>query len=244
LIPHIIHYCWFGKNKMPEVAIECINTWKKYFPEWEIKEWNEENYDLSGIPYITDAYRLGKWAFVSDLVRLDVLYRYGGIYLDIDVEFIKPLPKSYLDFKGFMGFEYTNAIAPGLIFGVEKENSFVKRILDSYEGERFYYNKNGIYKTINMRITDALTEDGLVRNGQKQVVDEFHIFPSEYFCGYNTDIHEPEITSNTICWHHYLGSWSNPSVKTRMQKLIKKVIGKKNYSKVIAIKKWLKNNWG
>ena len=143
MISKIIHYCWFGKNEKPQVVINCIDTWSKFFSDWKIIEWNEDNYDLSGNKYIEDAYKLKKWAFVSDIVRLDVLYRYGGIYLDTDVEFIKPLPTSYLNFKGFMGFEYTNIIAPGLIFGVEKENLFIKEILDSYMNERFYYNKNG-----------------------------------------------------------------------------------------------------
>ncbi len=233
MIPKIIHYCWFGKEKMPEVAIECIKTWKKFFPDWKVIEWNEDNYDLSEIQYIKDAYSLKKWAFVSDLVRLDVLYRYGGIYLDIDVEFIKPLPANYLNFKGFMGFEYTYTIAPGLIFGVEKENSFIKEILDSYVNERFYYNKNGIYKTINLRITDALEKKGLVKNNQYQIIDGFHIFPSEYFCGYNTDIREPEITEKTICWHHYLGSWSDPSLKMKTQDVLKKTIGVDNYKKIL-----------
>ena len=233
MIPKIIHYCWFGRNCKPQVALECIETWKKYFYGWKIIEWNEDNYDLSGNPYIEDAYKLQKWAFVSDLVRLDVLYKYGGIYLDIDVDFIKPLPDCFLDYKGFMGFEYTSTIAPGLIFGVEKNNVFVKKILDSYKGERFYYNKNGIYKTINTRITEALIEQGLVKNNKYQVVGDFHIFPSEYFCGYNTDIREPEITEKTICWHHYLGSWSNPSIKMKVQDCIKKIIGIKNYKKLL-----------
>lgn len=233
MIPKVIHYCWFGRNEKPQVALECIKIWKKYFPGWKIIEWNEDNYDLSGIQYIEDAYKLKKWAFVSDLVRLDVLYKYGGIYLDIDVDFLKPLPDVFLNYKGFMGFEHTKTIAPGLILGVEKNNSFVKMILDSYDGERFYYNKNGIYKTINTRITEALLEQGLIKNNKYQVVGDFHIFPSEYFCGYNTDIREPEITENTICWHHYLGSWSNPSIKMKLQDCLKKMIGVKNYKRLL-----------
>lgn len=233
MIPKVIHYCWFGRNEKPQVVLECISTWRKFFPGWKIIEWNEDNYDLSGIQYIEDAYKLKKWAFVSDLVRLDVLYKYGGIYLDIDVDFIKPLPDVFLSYKGFMGFEYTKTIAPGLIFGVEKNNSFVKMILDSYDGERFYYNKNGIYKTINTRITEALCKQGLIRNNKYQVVGDFHIFPSEYFCGYNTDIREPEITENTICWHHYLGSWSNYSTKMKLQDWLKKIIGVENYRRLL-----------
>ncbi|OUP22364.1 hypothetical protein B5F29_01080 [Lachnoclostridium sp. An196] len=233
MIPQIIHYCWFGKNKKPQIAVDCIETWKHFFPGWEIIEWNEDNYDLTSIPYIDDAYKLKKWAFVSDLVRLDVLYRYGGIYLDVDVEFIKCLPEEFLNYRGFMGFEHTKTIAPGLIFGVEKEDIFIKQVLESYEGEHFYYNKNGIYKTINTRITNALVEMGLVKNNEYQVVDGFHIFPSEYFCGYNTDIREPEITDKTICWHHYLGSWSNPSLKIRLQDILKKIVGVNNYKKIL-----------
>lgn len=240
MIPHIIHYCWFGRNTKPQIAIECISTWKKFFEGWEIKEWNEDNYDLSGIPYIEDAYRLKKWAFVSDYVRLDVLYKYGGIYLDIDVEFIKPLPEGYLNYRGFAGFECTGVVSPGLIFGVEKGNELIGKVVDSYKNDRFQYNKNGIYKTINMRITEILEHDGLKRNGEYQVIDEIHIFPSEYFCGYDTDIREPLITEKTICWHHYLGSWSQNSVKIKMQDALKNFIGKDNYKKLILLKRKIK----
>lgn len=228
-IPRIIHYCWFGKNEKPDIVIDCINSWRRFFVGWKIIEWNESNYDLESIQYAKDAYMLGKWAFVSDVVRLDVLYRYGGIYLDVDVEFIKPLPECLLETVGFMGFEYTNTIAPGLIFGVEKRNPFVCKILLSYENEHFCINKNGIYRTINMRITDALEAEGLRKNGEYQVVLGFHILPAEYFCGYNTDIREPEITEKTICWHHYLSSWQSKSLKTRIQDRIKKFIGIRNY---------------
>jgi len=244
MIPKNIHYCWFGKGNKPEIAIECIRTWKKYFPDWEIIEWNEDNYGLSGTQYIEDAYKLKKWAFVSDLVRLDVLYKYGGIYLDIDVEFIKPLPDLFLQYHGFCGFEHTSTIAPGLIFGVEKGNKFIKSVLDSYAGERFFYNKNGIYKTINTRITEEFLKQGLIKNNTHQIINGFHIYPSEYFCGYNTDIREPEITEKTICWHHYLGSWSNPSLKMKMQDNLKLIIGVNNYKKLLYFVRRIKKNEG
>lgn len=237
MIPKIIHYCWFGNNSKPEVALKCIETWKKYFPGWKIIEWNEDNYDMGANQYLIDAYEAKRWAFVSDIARLDILYQYGGIYLDIDVEFLKPLPEKYLEYEGILGFEYTHTIAPGLIMGVEKQNLFVKKILDSYIGERFYVNKDGWYKTINTRITDELVKDGLIKDNTFQVVDGFHIFPSEYFCGYNTDVREPEITENTICWHHYLSSWSNSSFKMRFQNILKKLIGVNNYKKLLNIKR-------
>lgn len=235
MIPQIIHYCWFGKNPIPDMAKKCIDSWKVYFPDWEIVEWNEDNYDITKYRYCEDAYELKKWAFVSDVARLDVLYEYGGIYLDIDVEFIKPLPKEYLNYKGICGFECTGIIAPGLIFGVEKNNEFVKEILDSYKNERFVISTNGFYNTINLRINGKFEEAGLISNNKYQIIEGFHVFPSEFFCGYDTDIREPDITENTICWHHYLGSWSSPSTKMKLQDLLKKVIGKKLYKKLLLL---------
>ena len=240
MIPKVIHYCWFGRNPKPELVNKCIDSWRRFLPDFEIKEWNEDNYDVNQNQYIRDAYAIKKWAFVSDFARLDILYRYGGIYLDIDVEFIKPLPDEYLNYKGFTGFEYTGVVNPGLIFGVEKGNELIGKVVDSYKNDRFKYEKSGIYKTINTRITEMLESDGLVRNGTHQVINGIHIFPSEYFCGYDTDIREPLITDKTICWHHYLGSWSNPSAKMKAQDALKKIIGKNNYKKLILLKRKIK----
>ena len=91
MIPKIIHYCWFGRNPLPQSAIKCINSWKKFFPDYEIKEWNEQNFDVNIIPYTSEAYQAKKYAFVSDYARMWVLYNYGGIYFDTDVEVIKPM---------------------------------------------------------------------------------------------------------------------------------------------------------
>ena len=120
-------------------------------------------------------------------------------------------------------------------------NEFIKKILDSYINEHFYINNKGWYKAINTRITEQFEMDGLKKNNQLQIIDGFHIYPSEYFCGYNTDIREPEITENTICWHHYLGSWSKPTIKMRFQNIIKKIIGINAYKKLIFAKRKLTN---
>ena len=240
MIPQIIHYCWFGHNQKPEEVEKCIDSWRKFFPGWEIKEWNESNYDINKVDYMKEAYGLKKWAFVSDYARFDVLYEYGGIYVDVDVEFVKPLPQEFLEYTGFCGFEYTGAIAPGLIFGIEKENVLLKEILDSFKEDHFEISPNGVYKTINLRVTEKLEEIGLVKNNEFQNVQGIRVFPSEYFCGYNTDIREPEITDKTICWHHYLGSWLTPSLKMKCQNLLKKVIGIKNYKRLLKIVRWYK----
>ena len=242
MIPKIIHYCWFGKNPKPDIMIKCIESWRKYLPEWEIIEWTEDNYDINVCQYVRDAYEIKKWAFVSDYARLDILYKYGGIYLDIDVEFLKPLPDDYLNCSGILAFEYTKTVAPGLIFGANAGNEFIKSILKIYETERLSYEKTGIYKTINARITDALLLEGLKKNNQYQEIAGFCIYPSEYFCGYNTDIREPEITDNTIAWHHYLGSWSNPSLKMKIQDILKKVIGVKKYKRLLLFIRRIRGN--
>lgn len=240
MIPKIIHYCWFGGNEKPREITDCIESWKRFLPDWRIIEWTEDNYDVYKYRYTADAYKLKKWAFVSDMARLDVLYRYGGIYLDVDVEFLKPLPEEYLEYDGFCGFEHTATIAPGLIFGIKKEHPFIKEILDSYANECFRIQNDGIYKTINTRITEMMVEKGLVKNNEYQVVDGIAVFPCEYFCGYDTDIREPEITEKTICWHRYLGSWNKKLFKTRVQGVLKSVIGKKLYKKLVLLKRKLK----
>ena len=240
-IPNIIHYCWFGKNPKPELMKHCIATWRKYFPGWEIREWNEENYDVNKIPYIKEAYEARKWAFVADFARSDVLYQYGGIYLDIDVEFIKPLPQEYLELPGFTGFECTGIVAPGLIFAVEKNFPVLKKIIEQYKTEHFEVRKDGTYKTVNLYVTEILERDGLKRDNTLQKVDNLTVFPSEYFCGYDTDIHETAITEKTICWHHYFASWSQETFKATVLKATKKIIGKKNYKKLLLLKRRFKN---
>ena len=238
-IPHIIHYCWFGRNKKPELVEYCISTWKRYFPEWEIKEWNEDNYDVYSIPYIKEAYEAKKWAFVADYARFDILYQYGGVYLDTDVEFIKPLPEKYLELRGFTGFECTGIVAPGLIFAVEKHFPIIKDIVDQYKTEHFEIRKDGIYKTVNLHVTEILEEKGLKKDNTVQEIAGLTVFPSEYFCGYDTDIHEPDITNKTICWHHYFASWSKEPLKSKVQRAIKKIIGKRKYKKLIMLRRRL-----
>src|SRR5215510_15199585 len=113
MIPKIIHYCWFGGNPLSELALKCIASWKKYFPNYEIKEWNESNYDVHKIPYTSEAYNAKKYAFVSDYARFDILYQYGGIYFDVDVEVIKQFG-DILNDTGFMGMETLSGCNAGL----------------------------------------------------------------------------------------------------------------------------------
>lgn len=120
-IPHIIHYCWFGRNPKSELVLNCIESWKKYLPGYEIREWNEDNYDVTQVNFVKEAYENQKWAFVSDYVRFDVLYQFGGIYFDTDVELLKPIPEEILAKRAFTGFESTKLISPGLVMVRSKD---------------------------------------------------------------------------------------------------------------------------
>ena len=153
MIPKVIHYCWFGGNPLPEEAKRCIESWKKYCPDYKIIEWNENNYDVNSNEYMKAAYKEKKWAFVSDYARIDVVYKYGGIYMDTDVELVKELD-SFLNDRMYCGWEmrdplldklgrsYENSVAFGLGFGAEKGHPALKKILDLYDRISFY-NEDG-----------------------------------------------------------------------------------------------------
>ena len=141
MIPKIIHYCWFGGKEKPQSAIKCINSWKKFFPDYEIKEWNESNFDVHSIPYTHDAYEAKKYAFVSDYARFWILYRYGGLYFDTDVEVIRPMDD--LIAKGsFMGCEIDHgenySVAAGLGLAVVPGHPLYKQFLDIYATLPFF----------------------------------------------------------------------------------------------------------
>ena len=214
MIPKIIHYCWFGRNPLPKSAKECIASWVKYFPDYEIKEWNEDNFDVNILPYTKDAYDAKKYAFVSDFARFWVLYNYGGIYFDTDVEVIKPM-ETIVSKGAFMGWELPNnagvpSVAPGLCLGIEKGNSLYEEILDKYKCMSFWESegKRNTYSMVPM-VTDLLIKHGLKRDGTLQEVDDITIYPSEYFCPMDPNTGIIDRTPNTVSIHWYDSSWMN-----------------------------------
>jgi mannosyltransferase OCH1-like enzyme len=211
---------------------KCIKSWEKYFPEYEILEWNESNYDIKKNLYLKEAYECKKWAFVSDYARFDILNKYGGIYFDTDVEVLKKFPDYFFNNIAFTGVESTNFVSPGLIFACEPNFPILSEILESYEKEHFIINGKANLSTVNMRLTNIMENKGFVRNGDFQLIDNLAIYPSKYFCGFNLDLHEPEITSRTITIHHYAHSWASGKdlTKRKARELLKKVIGLKGYS--------------
>lgn len=208
MIPKKIHYCWYGGKRKSKLILKCIDSWEKYFPDYEIIEWNETNTDLHENAYIEKAYEEKKWAFVSDYVRMKVLYEYGGIYFDTDVEVIKPFPEEVLSLLAFTGMEsFSLKVSPGLVFACEANNKIAKKMIDSYSSDVFRNESIDVIKTINIRITDLLIENGLEVCDRKQTVLDLTIFPSTVFCAYDGRRRKIDIHEDTLSVHHYTASW-------------------------------------
>lgn len=214
MIPKIIHFCWFGgstKNKMIE---KCINSWKKYCPDYEIIEWNESNYDTSKQAFVKRAYDEKKWAFVSDYARIDILYKYGGIYLDTDVELLSCLD-SFLEYDFYAGFESNAFVNFGIGFGSIKDHFVLRDILDFYKNIEFPNNDFDLSMLSCPRIqTDALKKYGLICNNKNQVFNNCYIFNSEYFCPMSFKTGKIQITDKTVSIHHFDMSWNPNSFKS------------------------------
>lgn len=220
MIPKIIHYCWFGGNPLPNDVIKCINSWKTYCPDYKIIRWDETNYDINNSKYVQEAYEEKKWAFVSDVARLKIVYDNGGIYLDTDVELIKSLD-GVLDNSFFFAIEKDSnpetgqvviQIATGLGFGAEKGNPTLKLVLDEYENAHFKKNSLLDMTPCPVRNTRALAKCGFKMVDKLQKLRDGTIYPSDYFCPIECSTKIKRFTTNTISIHHYSSSW-----KTGMQ---------------------------
>lgn len=207
MIPKVIHYCWFGGSKLPSSAKKCIRSWKKYCPDFEIKEWNENNFDVNCCDYVKEAYKKKKWAFVSDFARFWILYNYGGVYFDTDVELLKPMDH-ILNAGPFMGCEDINYIGPGLGIAAPAGLKLYKEIIDSYLTDHFV-DRYGVInlETVVTRVTDILRNKGFSGKNKIEIVDGIYIYPTEYFCPLNLKTREINITCNTYAIHHYTASW-------------------------------------
>lgn len=223
MIPKVIHYCWFGHNPLPKSARKCIASWRKYLPDYEIKEWNEDNFDVNVIPYTQEAYEAKKYAFVSDYARFWILYHFGGLYFDTDVEVIRSMDdiiargpfmgvekKSYiqvLDIKE--GKKDVCSIAPGLGLGVTPRISLYRDLLGYYEGLHFMDSDGKqIPGTIVMHTTRVLYNLGLpARIIEPTEVAGVWIYPEDVFCPMDSTTGITKITSQTVSIHHYDCSW-------------------------------------
>ena len=208
MIPHIIHYFWIGGEPKPKDVQKCIESWRKFCPDFEIKEWNETNYDIHKHPYMEKAYSEKRWAFVPDYARLDVMYQYGGIYLDTDVEVLKDLSPLCVH-KAFKGFENSEYVNDGQGFGCEPGMPIFKEMMACYDGDEPYEYINGQKSYIESPrlCTKVLLKHGLKQNGSRQTVADVEIYPVDYFCPKNYNTGLLMITENTYSIHHFNGSW-------------------------------------
>ena len=241
MIPKVIHYCWFGKKPLPTLAVNCIDSWKKFCPDYEIIEWNEKNFDINSNTYVREAYENKKWAFVSDYVRLYALYNHGGIYMDTDVQVLKPLD-AFLNDQAFSGFEAYDRVPTG-IMGAEKEHHFFKKLLDYYTDRKFVLNDGKFDYTTNVEIITKYCYDrGLNLNNTKQTIENFTLYPSDYFCPKDYITKKVNITVNSYAIHHFDGSWvpKTQKINGRIRMMIKNILGKAMTQKVINFKRRLK----
>ncbi len=244
MIPKIIHYCWFGGNPLPELAQRCIASWRKFLPDYEIWQWventlhenetlryeNENNlfdkvmgFDVEMIPYTAEAYRQKKYAFVSDYARFWILYKYGGIYFDTDVEVIRPMNEIVAN-GNFMGFEldpdgendpqkyaprYAYAVNPGVGLGMEKEHLFMKRMLDKYAQLEYETPVFPWGKTIVAYTTEELCELGLKNIQGIQNIQGINVYPSEFFSPINIITNKLHVTEKTVSIHRFTGTWGD-----------------------------------
>ena len=221
---------------MPELALKCIESWHKYMPDWEYKLWNEDNFDVNSTPYTKEAYESRKFAFVTDYVRLYALYTEGGVYMDTDVEVLKPYD-DLLHLSAFTGYEGTKAKSP--VTGTMASapgGVWVKEQLDEYEGIHFIL-PDGTFDLLpnTGRISEVMRKKGFVQNGLYQIYEDLHVYPVDYFCPRQTT-GEVLITDNTYCDHHFMGSWTNqkkplwmriagPKLSILLIKLKRKLLG-------------------
>ena len=214
-IPKIIHYCWFGGSELPELAKKCIESWEKYCPDYKIMRWDESNFDFDSNKFAKDAYKSKKWAFVSDYARLYVLYKYGGVYMDTDMELIRPID-DFLNSEAFSGFESPSNIAAGII-GSKKKSVFIKDFLACYDDDKnMNYNDGQMQKTIVTIMTNLCKKYNLKLDGSFQTTDHFTVYPTEVFYPKSPSTRKIRCTDNTVAIHHYSGSWLTDIQKKRL----------------------------
>jgi hypothetical protein len=235
MIPKVIHYCWFGRNPLPESAKKCIASWRKFLPDYEIIEWNEDNYDVNKIPYTAEAYAAKKYAFVSDYARFDILYQHGGLYFDTDVEVIKPFDDIVAN-GPFMGIEVPPnknswlIVAPGLCLGAEKKMTLYKDILVKYQNLHFTLNDGSFNTyTVGQHTTDILKLYGLKNENTIQTLnDTTVIYPKYYFNPLDDATGKLTITTETHSIHWYSKSWCDSSpLRTKISRLSHRMFGTK-----------------
>lgn len=239
MIPKKLHYCWFGGKPLNEMGRKCLESWKRYFPDYEIIEWNENNFDVSCCQYVKEAYEAKKWAFVSDYARYKILYEQGGVYFDTDVEVIASF-EDIIAKGSFMGSEIPAkrggpAVNPGLGLGTPAGLPFVGEILADYEKSSFYKEDGSLnLYTIVERTTALLKQHGLEDSDEIQTVADITVYPVDYFAPVDMETGKLKKTANTRSIHHYAASWVDgySRFRGRIYKIVRRICGDKLTEKI------------
>lgn len=244
MIPRTIHYCWFGKNPIPEKIEACMASWKRIMPEAKIVRWDETNYDVNAVPYIAAAYRDKKWAFVSDYARLDIIYRYGGIYLDVDVELIKDI-SPLLNDGAFCASEDNQSVNTGLILAAEPGNELIKEFRDAYLNYSFLDEKGRFSSLPCPKLqTEILYRHGYRPSDVIQRLKEITIYPKEYFSPMDFKTGRLVLTDKSYSIHRWSASWLSP--RKRLQQsarwMLARVLPEKVFEFVSSVKRLLLGN--
>lgn len=207
MIPKLIHYIWIGEKPMPNDVLKKIEICKKFNPDYIIKIWDNNNFTFSNNQYCKEAYESKKWAFVSDYIRLSVLYDYGGIYMDTDVEVVKNLDV-LLKYKAFSGFESENRIPTGTM-GAEPKNPWIKAILDYYDNTHFINSDGSFNLTTNVETITTITQSlyPIELNNSYQDLGDVVFLPFDWLCAKDLSTGKIKKTKNTLTIHHFAGSW-------------------------------------
>ncbi|WP_201308362.1 glycosyltransferase family 32 protein [Companilactobacillus farciminis] len=228
-IPKKIHYCWFGSKEEPAELLKWKESWKKYCPDYEINLWNEKNFDVNSYPYVKKQYEKGRYDLVSDYVRLNVIANYGGIYLDTDVEIIRPLDE-LLNNECFFGLENRRSIASGLIFGAEKNNSNIINLLSLYDknyDDISFLDENCVEIT-----TNYFRRMGFKNHDRIQFLNGCTIYPVSYFCPIKYGSKKVKIKKNTFSIHHYKQQSFRKRINIKVGNLILLFGGEKMLNKL------------
>lgn len=247
MIPKLIHYCWFGPHPLPASAQRYLASWQEMLPDYQIKLWNEENYAYQSNAYASAAYAAGKYAFVADVCRIEVLCQYGGIYLDTDVQMLKSFDP-FLHHHCFTGFEqgmnpYTRELTcnpQAGVMGCEAGSALMQDIRQLYQTMHFDPQQP---VTINQLFKQLYQQHNIQLNNQQQLITDYVcVYPSDYFMAKNAYTHQLNITANTVCIHHYDGSWLNDSkslnrLKRLLLSILQRTLGANISQKLIALLK-------
>lgn len=241
MIPKKIHFCWFSDGEYPDGEYpsriqKCLASWKKFLPEYEVVCWTTKNFDFTKNIFALEALNAKKWAFVSDYVRLSVLYEYGGIYLDSDVEIVKPFDEDLLTNTAFLGLESEGVITSWLI-GSEAKNPLIKEFLEYYKDRHFCINNRYDTTPNTVPLSKICKKHGLTNENIIQDLGLVKVYPEEYFCAKSVIDGKIRITPNTYTIHHFDGGWQSPQDRfiKKMKYLVFSIIGSSMYPRIRSI---------